>query len=111
MRDAIPYLLVAIAIIAGEVRVNHERKRFIEERDAWAGAAAKEREQLIRHAADERAAYINSIAQQPALIPAPWPETTNDKLYVSEDDEITGANQRPENIEDELAKRGLVDAA
>lgn len=109
MRELIPYALVAIALIVSEVRIGHERKRFIQERDAWAAAAAREREQLLRHTADERAAYVNSIAQQPALIPAPWPEDPARKLYISEEDEITGSNIQPENIEDELAKRGLVD--
>lgn len=111
MREVIPYVLVVAALLLGEFRVSAERKRLNEERDKWAAAAATEREALLRHTSEERAAYVNSIAQHPALIPAPWPETEDRKLYVSEDDEITGANIQPENIEDELAKRGLVDTA
>jgi hypothetical protein len=95
--------------LMAELRELHDR-----ERGAWAQAAAVEREALLRHAADERAALIGAIdaarAGAPAVVAAPW---TAHQPYISETDEIEAdrQGQTPEEylagIDRELASRGF----
>ena len=102
--------ITLIAIIVGcETRLAGDRKQLLKERDAWAAAAATERETLLRHATDERAALLTGLTQMTVPTTATWSNTDPSRLYKTEDDEIAISN--PELIEDELAKRGLMNHA
>lgn len=99
---------VAIIIAICEYRVGQLRRELVTERDAWAQAAAKERETLLRYATDERAALLSSVTANSLQPYSPWPTEEGPKLYRTEEDEIEGLVPA-ENIESELASRGLVD--
>lgn len=69
-----------------------ERSRHLEERGAWAAAAAGERVQLLTAAADERAALVGAIdAARTGAVPyvaAPWPAQTHPGTTTAEEDEV-----------------------
>jgi len=104
---AVGAILVLVIVVGCEARLASERAQTAKERDAWASAAASEREALLRNASDERAALLSGLTQIQVTPTPAWSGADTSRLYQTEDDEIAKSN--PELIENELAKRGLVD--